>query len=1366
MIEPASPPVDPLVGNARRQAVHSIEGYDYQIWRAAEAWLGLRSDEALFIEGAEDYDVVGPGGATANQVKNSPEDISLGSADVIETIANYWRMRQDNSPHARLNLRYLARGSVRSEKGSVFGARKGLDVWRSAAGGDDDDALLVLRQLRRRVADPSLSSFLALVEERQDFGALREQLIARIEWLVDQPDLDMIRRVVKQLVVQHGQTQDISADRCEAAIPSLLEHCREVSVLPKPEHRRLTQADFHGQFTSAISISVPVTNSTERLLAQVLFAGSAEPPLRFNASRKFDRPPPIPADPIERECLAASIAAALAGQGAALVAGTAGRGKSAAVALAAIAGGGRPMWIELEDLDGQSAASALESVLAELRVGREGGVVAIDGLPDVAALPRALWLRFRDLLGECRRLGRPLLASAQGVNSAQIDPLFLEEGVAVIMIPDIGSDEIERYFLGLGCPPGMAKPWALLAAAHSGGHPKLLHARGRELKRLGWPPPSADASGAPGPSIEAARSSARAIVARSFPDGDRELLYGLSLAMLNFDRAVAMGVAASLGLDGSPGDSFDRLVGSWIDERGSDAYRASALLTGQSSLAWPQDKVERVHGAICEAFMLKKSLRVDQSLPILRHALESKDPRLLSGFVGGVIRSDAMLVPGLAEYLAPFARIADEPGQILFPTCRATSLAARVFQFKLALANPGFRAAAIAQAWRWEIDHAEVGEFDPASAAMWGVCVASSGAEDIPIEMALLAIAEVDRGKPIFAALAEEQGKSPVAALRAGKDDITASLMSFANRKARSAELLGRLLDALTSTDADIRRAMLGAFDIGYMRDSHQFLTSAYLGECNAPEPDWGRFMAECARADALAMQWSCPKMSISSLRVRAAALSEKLGDDGAAIALLEEGLSRHPGSNDLLCQIAEVHFNAGRHRQALAIYELSLDKRLDRPEANTYPYAMRHAALSCHALGDFAGAAQWFESGAGAARRVGGLELAELSAGLDLDAAHCWVLACSWRSAIIALARAHAVVAAPVDRAESPILYAMREMARRVIAWACAMAGVGVPKPEEPIAGMCSNANMRWEMLPDTDRLFDTASAGLVLAARARRVALPELSSLRMALEQSSEPMVYSMMWILRVQDQLRSGGLEFIAASLANVALGNWRAAALRRMGLDVPVFDPRTMEVAAADRAQIFDFRATLAAACLLRALEGGTVATLAEAWLSSLARVGHSEWLAAQVVAVKSSAAGDFIQAKAIAFDGSSPLLAKLGAAIVVLADPRRSPLDTAWCQVGFLYWAIMLDTSYKQFLLAEADLLADRFCALWRGHLAQPSLLDDPVAGIPLLADAIQSTGSGAERLTRLFKAVEVAAAVRLPKELLEALEASAWSAMK
>src|SRR5258706_13183953 len=142
----------PLSGDPAREAVHSLRGYMYQIWRTVEAWVQLKQDEALYVECAEDFDVVGAGCGFGVQIKNTAKPISLGSADARAAIVNYWKLRKRNPNVPRLHFRYLTRGAVTQERGKHFRGASGIDTWRAAATGEESAIELVRDYLSTQLA--------------------------------------------------------------------------------------------------------------------------------------------------------------------------------------------------------------------------------------------------------------------------------------------------------------------------------------------------------------------------------------------------------------------------------------------------------------------------------------------------------------------------------------------------------------------------------------------------------------------------------------------------------------------------------------------------------------------------------------------------------------------------------------------------------------------------------------------------------------------------------------------------------------------------------------------------------------------------------------------------------------------------------------------------------------------------------------------------------------------------------------------------------------------------------------------------------------------------------------------------------------
>ena len=119
----------PLQGEPERQAIAPIGGFLYQIWQSVLSWIKLEGSEVLYLEGAEDFDVVGHGQATAVQVRHTAALITLGSAKTIKAIEQFWKLREMN-PGKKVGFRYLTTSQPGIEAGSPFGQDvSGIDFW-------------------------------------------------------------------------------------------------------------------------------------------------------------------------------------------------------------------------------------------------------------------------------------------------------------------------------------------------------------------------------------------------------------------------------------------------------------------------------------------------------------------------------------------------------------------------------------------------------------------------------------------------------------------------------------------------------------------------------------------------------------------------------------------------------------------------------------------------------------------------------------------------------------------------------------------------------------------------------------------------------------------------------------------------------------------------------------------------------------------------------------------------------------------------------------------------------------------------------------------------------------------------------------
>jgi hypothetical protein len=182
-----------------------FRGCEYQVWQTVNAWTDLKSDQLLFVEGAEDFDLVAPDGAVAIQVKNAVQPISLRSKDVQDAIQHYWELRASHS-NTRVYLRFLTRATIAVERDAPFGQGvAGLSLWMRPELTDQECKALsdFLASLDRVGQD--LKQWLPAASPAQ----IRGELIEGITWETFAEGVEYVERTVKRRLATRGETLGI-----------------------------------------------------------------------------------------------------------------------------------------------------------------------------------------------------------------------------------------------------------------------------------------------------------------------------------------------------------------------------------------------------------------------------------------------------------------------------------------------------------------------------------------------------------------------------------------------------------------------------------------------------------------------------------------------------------------------------------------------------------------------------------------------------------------------------------------------------------------------------------------------------------------------------------------------------------------------------------------------------------------------------------------------------------------------------------------------------------------------------------------------------------------------------------------------------
>jgi hypothetical protein len=230
----------PLIADPKRQAVASLRGYAYQIWQSLYAWLCLEENEILYLEGAEDYDVLGPGRAETVQVKDikGSGSVTLNSQEVIDSIKHFWE-HQSNNKGCLITFRFLTTADRGKERKPPFITAKGLDCWDACKKPNSDLTALKDFLSKKEALPDDLISFLTTGEDEE----IREKLIERIIWDTGNEEKKFLEALIEKRVIAYGERFSILAPDSLSAIPRLLEYVFNTGC--HPEKRSLEREDLN-----------------------------------------------------------------------------------------------------------------------------------------------------------------------------------------------------------------------------------------------------------------------------------------------------------------------------------------------------------------------------------------------------------------------------------------------------------------------------------------------------------------------------------------------------------------------------------------------------------------------------------------------------------------------------------------------------------------------------------------------------------------------------------------------------------------------------------------------------------------------------------------------------------------------------------------------------------------------------------------------------------------------------------------------------------------------------------------------------------------------------------------------------------------
>jgi hypothetical protein len=954
-----------LLGDPRREAVDALDGYVFQIWHSLLAWLQLREGELLYLEGAEDADILRPGAAAAAtiQIRRAHGSITLNSLRAVTAINHFWEHTTRN-PEISITYRYLSTESISAERPPIDGlSRPGLVAWRDAQAENaalcEADVVAISDHL---VANDNISEDLKSFLRAADPREIHERLIQRIIWETESAESSDIRSLVERTVGELGRERGFSGPQSLLAISRLLLRTLEVATNRDEKFRWLDRGELLDVFEQATTVP-------EGLFSEI---------------------PPLPPRFYHRASLYEEIEATLNSGNILLLVGSSGVGKtSTAVDYASRT---NEPWARL-DMRGLAPSEVTHLLRVALRtMPRECVNILIDDLPVDGDVRLYAWelSRFIDtvvtagarvILTAYNELPRILSSSLESHSPASISvPMFTEADVAALLNQ-------------VGAGDGLSERWSRIIEATTSGHPTLVDARVQSLEERGFPAPTAEDLIEQPQAARDALDQARSIIAATLTMPARTLLYRLSLATahpLRRSQIVTLGAAAIPAdpIIEHPGEVTDRLIGPWLEPFGNERWRVSPLAFRSGEMSHDAAWIRAANASMARALLTDSPVDLYDGAASIIHCVLGEDADTLIRVLESFLRSEDGFWEALLRYQPIFPALAiNTPPLPIFRNPLVTTMF-RAAQYRAAgAAEDAHAAGLIVDAFEQSIQEDDY--HAPLRVMFYSVVCGFAAEPALTLLRRVLAwIAAVDRAAASTNAIALAMAES----LRGSTDqgDVGGQAGLLLLSRIEALEEFNELCAALRDLAPAVVRRLFSLME----SEPAMWRSVVYtliLDQRARANPNYATLAANLYEFHELCLSIGSRDLAIEALASSIRLSAEFAEDPQTADIGVERGLALFGNVARLrLAEAASAHA-AGDRERAIDLFRSALSE-LEYHVGDLEPaFDRRAAAIDAGALGLFDVASELLE----ASTQYATIELAPvLSVGLMFDAAYA-----AWRA-------------------------------------------------------------------------------------------------------------------------------------------------------------------------------------------------------------------------------------------------------------------------------------------------------------------------------------------------------------------------------
>lgn len=955
-----------LAGDEARRASPTVRGYLYQFWRTVEAWLEIGPDDLLFVEGAEDFDVVTRDGAATVQVKDNRQSgpLTLTTAAAQSAIGNFWSLRQNN-PGRNIQFKYVTTAIAGSETPG-FDGDKGIDIWNLCRQAPIENCRADIERIQKFLVGKPLGRELLQFLKTASLEQIKKDLIEQVEWICDQPALQEIEDIITGRLLELGKTQGLTVSDAAHLADQLCMAVARGATEDAP--KRLDFAGLRKCIDEAVNIEVPRETmrrlEQENALVKSLFAGAIDPgqvlPAITSAPDAFA--PPVRASNLwPRQALIDRVRGCLA-TGVVWLAGGTGIGKTSLV-LQALDGRGNVLWAALRDRTTVAILHSCRSLRARVASAANTYVVLDDLNTDDD--PRNIEHEIGLLAAAVRKQGGILIITSYSKAAPRLATVLGLTNDSNLSVPVFDESEVRDYLRDSGCPQNLLEALSRVVWVHTSGHPQLVAARISALKSASFPKPTADDYLDHPKDIQDAQAEARAVV-RVMPNDARKLIYRLSIPLPPLRRSHILAIAASDPPIALAGEIFDEIVGPWFQQVAPEHYRISPLLSKCGNQVLAPEEAKKLNATIATALLAERTLTPYEFSSVLMHGLMGEAESVLVIAAKVFMTSPRNVKRMLADDLRWVPVIGLEPGTRLPISNQTVRQFFRLLQWEIAGITVPRHLNAIARAMDQEFtaETTELAVILPRILYLSKLVIQTDFG--VPVADVVSHVLEIKRLTDIA-----EQQDAPINVA----EDIpplykNAPRLKLAEMftvsilpRVRTVADLAALIDALDAMKEEQRNWLLAGLSIedGELRI---LFNSIWLSIPKGDRQGYEAYEQVLARAIAAGRRWGSHAWMRAAARTRSAVLDETLDRRRDAENAVKEIGDEIGMSLNMEDQLAVIAFNRKDYADALSIWQRVLPQwNSDEQFHDMQPvFGLRCAAISASRLGRWREAASFYE--------------------------------------------------------------------------------------------------------------------------------------------------------------------------------------------------------------------------------------------------------------------------------------------------------------------------------------------------------------------------------------------------------------------